>query len=172
MSNFVPRTWRLCNNDELTRYYNDICQQAIDEGLIDDIPRLYLYKSTATWGKCKWSNGQIIIGLNEVFCTNPRKAINTIIHEVGHAATIGHNHDSTWKRVSDKLGAAYGEQVQRTTSEAARGVSLNRPEPIYKYIVECSSCHHQYNYQRMVKCVQHPELYRCAFCKSDLVRVK
>ena len=172
MGNFVPRTWRKCDNEDINWYYEDICNQALDAGLIDYIPELYLFKSTATWGKCKWSNHGIVIGLNEVFCADPDKAINTIIHEIGHAATPGHHHDSHWKKVSDGLGAAYGHTVKRCTSEEEKGVSLHKPEPQIKYIVECPHCHIQWKYQRMTKCVKRPDTFRCSRCKSDLVRVK
>lgn len=172
MSNFIPRTWRICDNDDLNWYYRDVCQQALNDGLIDHIPTLYLFKSTATWGKCKWSRGMVVIGLNEVFCADPEKAINTIIHEVGHAATTGHHHDSYWKSVSDKLGKSYGQTVKRCTSEAEKGISLNKPAPQYKYIVECPRCHNQWKYQKMTKCVSHPETYRCGACKTSLIRVK
>lgn len=112
MSNLAPRTWRRCDNDEIENIYLEVCTQAMDEGLIDSIPALYLFKSTAKWGQCKWSNGIVVIGLNEVFCAEPEKALNTIIHEVGHAATPGHHHDSRWKEVSDGLGKMYGHTVK------------------------------------------------------------
>lgn len=172
MSNLVPKTWKRCNNEEINDFYLEICTQARDEGLIEDIPALYLFKSTAKWGMCKWSNGVTVIGLNEVFCTDPEKAINTIIHEVGHAATPGHGHDSHWKKVSDGLGKTYGHTVKRRSSEEEKGVSLNRPEPQYKYIIECPQCHTQWKRQKMSKIISRAASYTCPTCHANLVRVK
>jgi predicted SprT family Zn-dependent metalloprotease len=168
----VPRTWKICNNDNLYSYYEAICNEAIDNGFMDTVPPLYLFKSTRTWGKCIYSNGEAAIGLNEVYCQDPQKAINTIVHEIGHAATPGHHHDYVWKQTSDKLGNIFGEKVKRTTSQAERGLSLNRPDPEYKYIVECTKCHNQYRWQRKPKCVDRLDAYRCSRCKASLVRVK
>lgn len=172
MSNLVPRTWRRCDNDDINWYYEDICNKALDEGLITYVPNLYLFKSTAKWGQCKWSNEGIVIGLNEVFCTDPDKAINTIIHEIGHAATPGHHHDNHWKSVSNRIGKVYGHTVKRCTSEAEKGVSLNKPEQQYKYIIECPQCHLQWKRQRMTKYISHVERYSCPMCNVNLVRVK
>ena len=172
MSNLVPRTWKRCNNEEINDYYLEICTQARDEGLIEDIPTLYLFKSTAKWGQCKWSSDKTVIGLNEVFCSDPEKAINTIIHEVGHAATKGHGHDSHWKKVSNGLGKTYGHTVQRCTSEEEKGVSLNRPEPQYKYIIECPECHRQWKRQKMTKVISQASRYRCPICDAYLTRVR
>lgn len=168
----VPRTWRRCNNDEIESLYLEICGEAIDEGLIDSVPTLYLFKSTAKWGQCRWSGGMTAIGLNEVFCTDPEKAINTIIHEIGHAATPGHHHDSHWKKVSDQLGKTYGHTVKRCTSEEEKGVSLNRPAPQYKYVIECPKCHYQWKRQKMSKIISHATSYTCPDCKVNLIRVK
>lgn len=169
--NLVPRTWRLCDNEDLNWYYEDICQRAIKEGMINHVPQLYLFKSTAYFGWCRHFHGQVVIGLNEVYCQDPHKAINTIIHEIGHVATKGHNHDVVWKRVSNKLGAIYGEKIQRTSSEEEHDISLGR-EKEAKYIIECSHCHVQWKHQRMSKSVARPEIYRCPYCKSNLIRVK
>ena len=169
--NLVPRTWRLCDNEDLNWYYEDICQKAISEGLIKYMPRLYLFKSTRTWGWCRYLHDDVVIGLNEVYCQDPQKAINTIIHEIGHAATTGHHHDDVWKRASNRLGVLYGEIIKRTSSESERELSLGRKQTV-RYIVECPNCHTQWKYQRMTKCVTRPETFKCPYCKSKLVRVK
>lgn len=169
--NLVPRTWKICDNEDLNWYYEEICQRAISEGMIDSMPPLYLFKSTRTWGWCRYHNGRVVIGLNEIYCQNPHAAINTIIHELGHAATQGHRHDNVWKKVSNKLGDVYGEKIKRTSSEEERGLNI-RMNQTTKYIIECPSCHTQWKYQRMVKCVVRPETYTCPYCKNHLIRVK
>lgn len=168
----VPRTWKHCDNEKINDLYLEICTQAMDEGLINAIPTLYLFKSTAKWGQSRWSDGVTAIGLNEVFCADPEKAINTIIHEVGHAATPGHHHDGHWKSVSDRLGKTYGHTVKRCSSEEEKGVSLNRPEPQYRYIIECPKCHIQWKRQKMSKIISHATSYTCPTCHVNLIRVK
>lgn len=167
----VPRTWRICENGDLNWCYMDICQRAIDEGIIDFVPQLYLFKSTSTWGWCRHYAGNTVIGLNEVYCQVPQAAINTIIHELGHAATPGHNHDNVWKKISNKLGDIYGQKIKRVSSEEERGLSLGR-EYVAKYIIECPNCHTQWKYQRMAKSVMHTEMYTCPYCSTKLTRVK
>lgn len=170
--NLVPRTWRLCDNEDLNWYYEDICQQAIKEGIIDEIPVLYLFKSTRSLGWCRYQSWRTVIGLNEVFCQDPHKAINTIIHELGHAGTRGHHHDAVWKKVSNKLGLIYGEKIERTaSSEEMAELDLGHEQKV-KYIIECTKCHQQWKYQRMSKCVSRAETYRCPYCYSKLTRVK
>lgn len=171
MTNLIPRTWKSCENEEILHIYLDVCEFAIKEGLIKDIPPLFLFKSTKKWGECRLNKLHTVIGLNQVFLDDPAKSTNTIIHELAHAILPSHGHDEKWRNVANKIGELYGEEIKRGRSQEEVGISLHN-ETSHKYTVECPHCHYQWYFQRMCDKVKYPHLYMCGVCNEHLVRVK
>ena len=96
MKNFIPRGWTKNTNEHLQTVYNEACNKAIELGLIDYTPDLYIFKSTRTWGWARYPrhydyNKQPYVGLNAVYLKDPAKALNTICHELAHRFVLDHS---------------------------------------------------------------------------------
>ena len=57
-----------------------------------------------TVGLCRYSKKTIYISKHFIANEPESKVMDTLIHEVAHALTPGHGHDSTWKNTAIHLG--------------------------------------------------------------------
>ena len=174
MRNFIPRGWTKNTNEQLSEIYWEACDKAIDLGLIDYIPELYIFQSTRTWGWARYPSKieeqigcKAYIGLNAVYLQDPTKAISTICHELAHIASPKkEHHGNIWKRNFVKIGTHFGlDRFERCSS--SRDVGLEIPKQ-YKYEAYCPRCGSSWKRQKMVKLIQEPERYRCPTCQVGL----
>ena len=174
MANFIPRGWTKNTNEQLQKVYKEACDKAINLGLIDYVPDLYIFKSTRTWGwarypsKLQESNGcKPFIGLNQVYLQDPTKAVNTICHELAHIASPRkEGHGNVWKHNFEKVGTTFGlHRFERCSS--SEYVGLEMPTQ-YKYEAYCPHCGASWKRQKMVRLIQEPGRYRCPTCKVAL----
>lgn len=172
MKNFIPRGWSKNSNEHLQKVYNEACNKAIELGLIDYTPELYIFKSTRTWGWARYPqhydyNKKPYVGLNEVYLQEPTKALNTICHELAHIASPrGTGHGQPWKHNFTKLGTPFGlSRFERCSS--SEYVGLDMPKQ-YKYEAYCGKCGQSWKRQKKVKLIQQPERYRCPICQQKL----
>ena len=174
MRNFIPRGWPKNTNEQLSEIYWEACDKAINLGLIDYIPELYIFQSTRTWGWARYPSKteeqfgcKAYIGLNAVYLQDPTKAISTICHELAHIASPKkEHHGNVWKRNFAKIGVYFGlDRFERCSS--SKDVGLEIPKQ-YKYEAYCPHCGSSWKRQKMVKLIQEPERYRCPTCQVGL----
>ena len=182
MSKFMPRGWKQNSNKQLQMVYEECCNKAIELGLLDYTPQLYIFKSTRTWGWAKYPNKQQeydgyqpYVGLNEVYLKDPTKAYNTICHELAHISCPRKTgHSAMWKSRFKKLGENFGlTQFTRCSSSEYVGLEMPKNNKIYnsspdRYRVYCPHCHAEWLYKTAGKIVQNPSRYRCGRCNFDL----
>jgi predicted SprT family Zn-dependent metalloprotease len=174
MSNFIPRGWKQNSNKQLQEIYDECCAKAIELKLLDYTPKLYIFKSTRTWGWARYPDKhqksmgyKSYIGLNEVYLKDPTKAVNTICHELAHIASpSGTGHGLVWKRNFENLGSSFGlNRFERCSS--SEYVGLDMPKQ-YKYEAYCPKCGNIWKKQKRTSVIQRPHLYYCPTCKQSL----
>ena len=92
---------------------------------------------------------------------------NTLMHELLHTCYGCMNHTGRWKKLAERVNAAYGYDVKRTASpdeEILPEALAGKP----KYKVVCPVCGTVYERYRKSALIQHPERYRCGRCKAKL----
>lgn len=127
------------------------------------------------WGQCEsLGHGYYSINISVRLLADEVDDIatkTTILHELLHTCDGCMNHGKEWLRLANKVNRAYGYNIKRTTSWEEKGI--DKPDEIKpKYAIACPCCGTTWNYIRMTKAVQFPNLYRCGKCGVDLVRVK
>ena len=168
---YVRRGWKKNSNSELQTIYQQCCDKAKELKLIDYTPELYLFKSTRTWGWAVRPNkyARPYIGLNTVYLQDVNKAINTICHELAHVSNYlsgGRGHDYAWKSKFEKLGRQF-ELSRFERCSSSNEIGLEMPKN-YRYEAYCPHCNRAWKRQKRVKLIQHPELYRCPNCHTEL----
>lgn len=88
-------------------------------------------------GQC--DHGKKVISISSYFMRgkscNYNKVKNTILHEMAHALTIGHNHDKVWKKKCIELG---GDGRVCATMDI----------PPRNYFIYCKTCKYRKEYYR------------------------
>ena len=121
------------------------------------------------WGCCRKEIGGYAISLSERLCqnTNSNAILNTLIHELIHAAGVrGHRADFRfWAR---KINARFPDKynVSRCTSIKEK-MTLEQAMAAYKYIIQCPKCGMIYGLQRFTGAVRKPETYWCGVCERE-----
>ena len=65
----------------------------------------------------------------------------TVLHEIAHALTLGHNHDEVWKATAIRLGD--------TGNRCYDSKEVKRPEP--KHIYACCKCGYEFERIKRMK---------------------
>lgn len=96
----------------------------------------------------------------------------TLCHELGHFVAPKNHHDHIWKVRANKIGERWDLKAERCTNnetfnKAREEIRANRSD-IYKYIVYCPECNHEWKYKTQCKIVKNPGRYLCNDCKSKL----
>lgn len=101
-------------------------------GLIEKGWKFEFDNAKKRFGICKYRPK--IIGLSKILVTLNEidKVKNTILHEIAHALTPNHGHDSIWKAKAKEIGCD-GERCYK-------GETTNTPQS--KYIAICPNCKH------------------------------
>ena len=174
MTNYIPRGWVKNTNEQLWKIYLEVCDKAIDLGLIDYVPDLYIFKSTKTWGWARYPSKteekygyKPYVGLNGVYLQDPAKAINTICHELAHIASPrGEHHGNVWRNNFANIGVYFGlNHFERCSSSKYIGLEIPKQ---YKYEAYCPKCGMSWKRQKLVRLIQEPGKYCCPTCKVGL----
>ena len=166
MKGMAPKGWTKNTNGVLQEIYDEICVKAIELEMIDYVPDLYIFKSTRTWGWARDLSFIPYVGLNEVYLSDPTKAVRTTCHEIAHVANPRAKHNKVWKRAFEKLGKCFGlDRFERCST--AEQVGLEMPVH-YKYEAYCPKCNHTWQRQKATRIIQQPERYSCPYCNSKL----
>lgn len=85
--------------------------------------------------------------------------IDTILHEIAHALTPGHNHDDAWKAKAEEIGARPERCYDSATVQMPKG----------KYVARCGGCGKEWRRHRPVK---RGRCRYCAACGPDVGRLR
>ena len=92
----------------------------------------------------------------------------TLAHEALHTCYGCRNHGKRWQSYAEKMNAAYGYSIARTSTSEKMGVEeLRSPS----YILRCTQCGTEFGRLRASLLTRHPECYRCK-CGGPLARVR
>lgn len=136
------------------------------------------YRAKSRWGRCSINKGIYTI---QIACclladSAPDKGLKeTIIHELLHAVSGCMNHGDKWTALANQVNNTYGYSVKRSDSYADKGFTAD-PMPIehnYKYKITCTSCSHEWKYQRMSKAVKYckKNIAVCPYCNKSAFMV-
>ena len=129
-----------------------LAEQLMEQhGLIDTGWRFQFDNAKRRFGVCDYRAK--IIGLSKclVELNDEARVRNTILHEIAHALTPGHGHDSIWSRKAREIGSD-GERCYK-----AKLVET----PDAKYHAVCSTCGHTH---KRHKALRSTRLKCCGLC--------
>ena len=166
---------------DLTREaYNDAQTVCLPVVPWDKLRFLYNQNLGRVWGCCRKEFNGYAISLSRALCqnTNPNSILNTLIHELIHAAGV-HGHRADFRYWARKINARFPDKynVSRCTSIKEK-MTLEQAMAAYKYIIQCPECGMIYGMQRRTRAVRSPSSYWCSVCsrehhkKVSLKRVK
>ena len=138
----ITRNWIKCDSPEHIKLYNDVVNVFREAGYFEGVetPPLYWIKSVRSFGQCSY---KVKLNENPNYYNNsktavisdaigihigykklePKKALETIVHEVTHAAASarygrnGVGHGYYFKTIGNKMGKKFFVQVQRLASQ-------------------------------------------------------
>ena len=130
-------------------------------------------RAMRTWGTCcRNSNGTYSITINPKLLDAPLESLETTLyHEFLHAATGCEGHTGAWKQLAEKVNAALGTHIQRTTSWEDKGLDKTT-DPTVRYRFVCSRCGAEVIRFRTCTFTKHYTRYRCGHCGGDFIRKK
>lgn len=148
-------------------------------------PELYQDDSYSHLGLCSQSyinpreknvdkiqQSKCIITISSCLGQDYEQIRKTICHELGHFVSPKAHHNYLWQARANKIGERWGYEATRLTNnetfnKAREEIRANRSD-IYKYVVYCPECGHEWKYKTQCKIVKNPGRYRCGGCKTDL----
>ena len=94
-------------------------------------------KSKRQFGSCNYLTRRITMSIPLTRLNSEEYVKNTILHEIAHALTPYHRHDSVWKRKAIEIGC-----------DGSRCYSDNVIRPSSDFIATCPNCGKRYSYRR------------------------
>ena len=137
MKSRVPRTWKLCSNQQIQaeydRLWEEIATQAKNTGIPPtNKPSLFTFGGHGSLGICRsaidpaYKNRRryvsLGIGINKVFLNHPDKVTETLIHEIAHAFVPEDKHGTEWKRLGNPVAKRRGLTITRLSSLENLGI--------------------------------------------------
>ena len=155
------------------------CQKDLESlGIKHGKVRSFLINKRAKcrWGQCKKAGfGLYDISIAESLLQDnidDQKLKDTIVHELLHTIQGCFKHTGKWKILAETVNRELPQyNIKRTASYEEIGITDNRKEPVYRYILRCKSCGTEIKRQRLSKAVQNYKNYRCAKCGGKLERI-
>lgn len=135
---------------------------------------------TRTWGYCKrlpypshsWEDNRYEINISSRLLSDDVDDVHvkdTIIHEILHTCKNSLNHGAEWKRLANIVNEHYPQyNIKTRTSSSEKKID---DDIEFKYIIECSSCHHQWKYRKKTKVVKFCEALKCPLCKTETLHL-
>ena len=113
--------------------------------------RFQFDNSKKRFGCCMYRTKRISLSKHLTELNDEEHVKDTILHEIAHALTPGHGHNSTWRRKAIEIGCnserCYSSKVVTT--------------PESKYIAICKGCNHTHKKHRKPTRVS-----SCGFCSG------
>lgn len=126
------------------------------------------------WGYCHYKNGKYTISISDRLLedTVPVKCLkNTLLHEILHTCKNCMTHKGEWKSAANKVNAAYGYHIKRSTSAEEYGIQLETVQKQPKHLFKCDCCGQEIPRYRESDFTRNYTSYRCAKCNGNIVRV-
>lgn len=118
-------------------------------------------KTKHAMGQCDHINKEITISIYHLTTGTLEEIKDTILHEIAHAMTPGHNHDRIWKLKCIELGARPATKANRIASTKF----VESIPPKHSYV--CKICGHAKYSNRKLK-----HRYSCTKCGQALGTVR
>ena len=148
--------------------------------LQDNIPLVFNNRASRRFGQCSVTRNNYTgntrvtkIELStKTFAYRTKEEIkNTVMHECIHAIPQCHyeGHKGNWLRIANEVNRAYGYKIKRCSDITDMEAYAEAVKQRTNYVVKCEKCGHEWHYQKMSKCVQHPERYTHTGCGGHLI---
>jgi len=115
-------------------------------------------RSNICFGKCYYRRQVIALSQPLVAANEVSQVLDTILHEIAHALTPGHQHDDVWKEKCKELGCK---------PEACFTFGKGVAAPPKKYVAVCDCCKKAF-YKQVFNLT---EVNRYYICPSDKTRL-
>ena len=117
-----------------------LTRELLDKHGLTEVEVVINPRLTRTFGQYKWSwlpNTRKVIELSGklIDMNDEARVLKTIRHEVAHALTEGHKHDSVWRDKCIELG---GDGVPRYSEVDTHIPEVTRSTKLYR--LECARC--------------------------------
>ena len=98
--------------------------------------------------------------------------LNTIMHELLHTVPGCFTHKGKWKLYADYINKKLPQYtIKRVAKESEVDITIDRKQPVYKYILRCTKCGQEIKRQKETKVVINYKKYRCGKCGGKLERI-
>ena len=127
-------------------------------------------------GQCrKISAGLFDINISEALLkedVDDQITLNTIMHELLHTVPGCFTHKGKWKLYADYINKKLPQYtIKRVSKESEVNITIDRKQPVYKYILRCSKCGQEVKRQKKTKVITNYKRYRCGNCGGRLERI-
>ncbi len=129
------------------------------------------------WGLCKClKGGDFVISIAQMLLedgVDEQALKDTIVHELLHTVPGCLDHKGKWKMYAELVNRRLPQYtIKRTASREEKGIMVDRVEPVYRYVLQCSNCGTEFSRERKSKLVKNPEKFRCGRCHGRLKRIQ
>ena len=98
--------------------------------------------------------------------------LNTIMYELLHTVPGCFTHKGKWKLYADYVNKKLPQYtIKRVSKESEVNITIDRKQPVYKYILRCSKCGQEVKRQKETKVITNHKRYRCGDCGGRLERI-
>ena len=127
-------------------------------------------------GQCrKIAAGLFDINISEALLkddVDDQITLNTIMHELLHTVPGCFTHKGKWKLYADYINKKLPQYtIKRVAKESEVAITIDRKQPVYKYILRCTKCGQEIKRQKETKVVTNYKRYRCGKCGGKLERI-
>lgn len=127
-------------------------------------------------GQCrKITAGLFDINISEALLkddVDDQITLNTIMHELLHTVPGCFTHKGKWKLYADYINKKLPRYtIKRVAKESEVDITIDRKQPVYKYILRCTKCGQEIKRQKETKVVINYKRYRCGKCGGKLDRI-
>ncbi len=127
-------------------------------------------------GQCeKVSFGMFDINISEQLLKDDiddQIALDTIMHELLHTVPGCFNHGEKWKAYAKYINEKFPQyNITRVVKDSEIGLTIERKQPVYKYILRCTKCDQEIKRQKASKIITNYKRYRCGRCGGRLERI-
>lgn len=127
-------------------------------------------------GQCrKIAAGLFDINISEALLkedVDDQITLNTIMHELLHTVPGCFTHKGKWKLYADYVNKKLTQYtIKRVSKESEVNITIDRKQPVYKYILRCTKCGQEVKRKKETKVITYYKRYRCGNCGGRLERI-
>lgn len=141
---------------DLKHAYNLALELMDKHGLLDDKWNFEFNRRKQSAGLCSYRNHTIYLSEPITSLSSIEDVTDTILHEIAHALTHGHGHDSVWRKKAIEIGA----NGHRCFDQHDKPSHANAVRTISKYKAVCINGHEHFANRK------HKRRGSCPICSS------